>query len=135
MNRGDKNPATDRGWAMGTVGWGVLGAFGSHQKDEGAQVQRKATGKNKMVRNEKGLWVKAKELNAEDEGDGGEEEEEEEARGDSDGGVHYVVEKAPSRGRGRGGGIPLIASHGPQSSRSFPSKGRKTGCCAAASSP
>ena len=28
---GDK-PTVDRGWATGTVGWGVLGSFGSNEK-------------------------------------------------------------------------------------------------------
>lgn len=33
------NPKTDRGWGgAGAVGWGVLGAFGSIDKDTGAQV-------------------------------------------------------------------------------------------------
>lgn len=32
-------PRVDRGWGgAGAVGWGVLGAFGSHEKDTKAQV-------------------------------------------------------------------------------------------------
>ncbi len=50
---------TDRGWKQGDVGWGVVRTFGD-DKDDGAQVMKHAEGANKMVRNEKGLWVKAK---------------------------------------------------------------------------
>ena len=49
----------DRGFASGEVGWGVLGNFGSGERDEGAQVIRKANDPNKkLVRNTAGLWVK-----------------------------------------------------------------------------
>lgn len=47
-----------RGWQQGTVGWGVQGTWGSTAKDDGAQVVREQSRGN-MVRNEKGLWVKA----------------------------------------------------------------------------
>jgi hypothetical protein len=40
---GKKLPV-NRGWEQGNVGWGVLGAFGDHDKDEGAQVVKRATG-------------------------------------------------------------------------------------------
>lgn len=46
---------------MGTVGWGVLGNFGSREKDEGTQeVVHKASSACKMIKNDKGLWVKVK---------------------------------------------------------------------------
>ncbi len=45
---------------------GVLGTHGSDEKDQGAQVARKAQS-TKMVRNEKGLWVK---VSVSDEGSG-----------------------------------------------------------------
>ncbi len=60
--RFDNPHKVDRGWQQGNVGWGVLGAFGSNSKDDAAQVIKRAEGSNKMIRNEKGLWVKAKEL-------------------------------------------------------------------------
>jgi hypothetical protein len=71
----------DRGWQQGTLGWGVQGNFGSHSKDEAAQevVHRAKETDAKMVKNEKGLWVKVKHT------DGGK-----------------------STGRGRGGGIPVF---------------------------
>lgn len=45
-------------WEQGNVGWGVLGAFGSAGKDEGAQGAVHSTKDDniKMVKNEKGLW-------------------------------------------------------------------------------
>jgi hypothetical protein len=50
----------DRGWGDNSqIGWGVKGSFGNNDKDEHAQVLKKSTGSNKMVKNEKGLWVKA----------------------------------------------------------------------------
>ena len=61
----------NRGWQQGNVGWGVLGAFGHHEKDDGAQVVRRTEGAKKMVKNEKGLWVKAKELEGTSSGGGG----------------------------------------------------------------
>lgn len=52
----------DRGWGDNNqVGWGVKGSFGNNDKDEHAQVLKKSTGSNKMVKNEKGLWIVAKE--------------------------------------------------------------------------
>eukprot|EP01032_Pedospumella_encystans_P014208 gene14208-16335_t len=60
--RFDNPHKVDRGWQQGNVGWGVLGAFGSDSKDDAAQVIKRAEGSNKMIKNEKGLWVKAKEL-------------------------------------------------------------------------
>ena len=55
-------PKADRGWERGSVGWGVLGSWGNDEKDQSAQVARVGEGRNKMVRNEKGLWVKASSL-------------------------------------------------------------------------
>lgn len=52
----------DRGWVQGEVGWGVLKNFGDDERDAKAQVLRHADGANKMVKNSKGLWVKAKEI-------------------------------------------------------------------------
>jgi len=44
------------------VGWGVQGKFGSNEQDDGSHIlKRHAVGKNKMVRNDKGLWVKVSE--------------------------------------------------------------------------
>lgn len=57
---------TDRGWAQGEVGWGVQRSFGGEEKDGHAQVSRYAEGENKMVKNSKGLWVKAKEIEPDD---------------------------------------------------------------------
>ena len=42
----------DRGWQQGSLGWGVLGEFGSNEKDSAAQVIKRAEGMNKMVKNE-----------------------------------------------------------------------------------
>uniref|UniRef100_A0A0G4FHF7 Uncharacterized protein n=1 Tax=Chromera velia CCMP2878 TaxID=1169474 RepID=A0A0G4FHF7_9ALVE len=62
-----KRKKVDRGWGgPDAVGWGVLGHYGSSVKDEGAQklrVQKQETAvggskATKMVKNEKGLWVK-----------------------------------------------------------------------------
>ena len=59
---------SNRGWGTGTVGWGVQGKFGSNEADVSDNVQKRyATGKNKMIRNSKGLWVKAKDV--EDDGE------------------------------------------------------------------
>lgn len=58
-----RTETTNRGWEQGSVGWGVLGAWGSSCRDEKAQVTRRVADPNKkMVRNEKGLWVKARDL-------------------------------------------------------------------------
>lgn len=76
------HPKNDRGWGgAGAVGWGVLGAFGSLEKDTAAQVARKGTydPNVKMVKNDKGLWVKIR------------------------------VEPGGGGGRGRGGGFLLSA--------------------------
>lgn len=87
------NKKNKRGFADGSVGWGVMGEFGSSTRDDGSAAVHRSTGsKTKMVKNEKGLWVKA-------EIEDGEEEEE---RGEG----RECVE-AP-RGRGRGGGIPVL---------------------------
>lgn len=91
----DNPHKVDRGWQQGNVGWGVLGEFGSSSKDDSAQVVRRAEGANKMVKNERGLWVKAKEL---DDGFAG---------------------SATGTGRGRGGGIPVL---GQQSTRTTSSE-------------
>ena len=75
----------DRGWQQGNVGWGVLGAFGNSDKDDAAQVMKHAEGVNKMVKNEKGLWVKVKSVSAD------------------------IPEVSyPCRGRGRGGGTRVF---------------------------
>ena len=58
----DNPHKVDRGWQQGNVGWGVLGEFGSSSKDNSAQVVKRAEGANKMVKNERGLWVKAKDV-------------------------------------------------------------------------
>lgn len=84
IGKNSKPPNVDRGWEQGSYGFGVLGSFGSNEKDDGAQVVRRTEGKNKMVRNEKGLWVKAKELPEDD-------------RINS------------NTGRGRGGGVSVLA--------------------------
>jgi hypothetical protein len=49
----------DRGWEQGKVGWGVQGNFGSSSKDTVAQVLTTGTGQFKMIKNDKGLWVKS----------------------------------------------------------------------------
>lgn len=60
-----RTETTNRGWEQGAVGWGVLGSWGSSSRDQGAQVTRKvADPRNKMVKNEKGLWVKVRDLEA-----------------------------------------------------------------------
>ena len=56
-----KSDVIDRGWKQGSLGWGVLGSFGSSNKDSSAQVINRSEGASKMVKNEKGLWVKQKE--------------------------------------------------------------------------
>ena len=75
----------DRGWKQGNVGWGVLGAFGNSDKDDAAQVMKHAEGANKMIKNEKGLWVKVKSVS-----------------------LDITEETYPSRGRGRGGGTSVF---------------------------
>lgn len=77
----------DRGWEQGNIGWGVLGSFGSSGKDVTAQMAvntSKRSSGTKMVKNDKGLWVKAK--NSDDEN-------------------HKL--KPGGKGRGRGG-IPVF---------------------------
>lgn len=81
--RFDNPHKVDRGWQQGNVGWGVLGAFGSNSKDDAAQIIKRAEGSNKMIKNEKGLWVKAKEL----------EED--------------IPQQQSRPGRGRGGGVSV----------------------------
>eukprot|EP01035_Chromulina_nebulosa_P019283 gene19283-25142_t len=49
-----------RGWQQGSLGWGVLGSFGSNDKDDGSQVINRSSVPQKMIKNEKGLWVKVK---------------------------------------------------------------------------
>eukprot|EP00629_Pelagomonadales_sp_RCC1024_P002594 CAMPEP_0119280688 /NCGR_PEP_ID=MMETSP1329-20130426/23225_1 /TAXON_ID=114041 /ORGANISM="Genus nov. species nov., Strain RCC1024" /LENGTH=107 /DNA_ID=CAMNT_0007281285 /DNA_START=58 /DNA_END=378 /DNA_ORIENTATION=- len=56
--RQDEDKKTNRGFEQGAVGWGVLGSWGSEQRDNDAQRSAKAEGNLKMVRNEKGLWVR-----------------------------------------------------------------------------
>ena len=84
----------DRGWQQGNVGWGVLGAFGNLDKDDAAQVIKRAEGVNKMVKNEKGLWVKVKS-------------------------THTDAVSATSSSRGRGGGISVLDSLGSNSNSSY----------------
>eukprot|EP01038_Epipyxis_sp_PR26KG_P015836 gene15836-21457_t len=74
----------DRGWKQGALGWGVLGSYGSNDKDQIAQVIKR-DGNSKMVKNEKGLWVKAKESDEQ-----------------------HLTSKL--KGSGRGGGIPVLPS-------------------------
>eukprot|EP00915_Cephaloidophora_sp_WS-2016_P001152 GHVH01001591.1.p1 GENE.GHVH01001591.1~~GHVH01001591.1.p1 ORF type:complete len:224 (-),score=38.41 GHVH01001591.1:15-686(-) len=52
----------DRGWGgPDVVGWGVVSTFGGQERDDGVHAKRmKNMSKTKMVRNSKGLWVKAK---------------------------------------------------------------------------
>jgi hypothetical protein len=81
----------NRGWEQGNVGWGVVGAFGSNEKDDGSNVRRSTSSSDagwKMVKNVKGLWVRVKESSHEG----------------SDSAVTM------GRGRGRGSGIPLSAN-------------------------
>ncbi|KAK7240597.1 hypothetical protein SO694_00057265 [Aureococcus anophagefferens] len=53
-----EKPQTNRGFEQGSVGWGVLGSFGSEQRDGAAQAgARKGEGNLKMVQNDKGLWL------------------------------------------------------------------------------
>jgi hypothetical protein len=75
----------DRGWQQGNVGWGVLGAFGNSDKDDAAQVMKHAEGAHKMVKNDKGLWVKVKNVSSD-------------------------KCEIPSSSRGRGGGISVLGS-------------------------
>ena len=86
----------DRGWQQGNVGWGVLGAFGNSDKDDAAQVIKRAEGVNKMVKNEKGLWVKVKDL--------------------SDAGSNIT---SYSSSMGRGGGISVLDSLAASTSSSY----------------
>lgn len=88
----------DRGWQEGTVGWGVLGSFGSNDKDDAAQVVRRSAGEQKMVKNEKGLWVKA--------GKGATTASDQDQQR-----VSALSSSASSSGGiGRGGGIPIFNS-------------------------
>lgn len=75
----------DRGWQQGNVGWGVLGAFGNADKDDAAQVIKHAEGAHKMVKNDKGLWVKVKNASSD-------------------------KPEISSSSRGRGGGISVLGS-------------------------
>jgi hypothetical protein len=75
----------DRGWQQGNVGWGVLGAFGNSDKDDAAQVIKHAEGAHKMMKNDKGLWVKVKNVSSD-------------------------KSEIPSSSRGRGGGISVLGS-------------------------
>lgn len=77
----NSRPTVKRGWEQGNLGWGVLGSFGSSEKDDGSTVVRKHSDDQKMIKNDKGLWVRSKE-----------------------------VAEVRSSGAGRGGGIPLIPS-------------------------
>ena len=81
----EKDTKNKRGFADGSVGWGVLGEFGSYEKDDGSAAHTQKTGKCKMVKNGRGLWVKAN--------DDDDEEDE---------------ETLPRLGKGRGGGIPVF---------------------------
>ena len=85
----------DRGWQQGNVGWGVLGAFGNSDKDDAAQIIKRSDGVNKMVKNEKGLWVKVKDL--------------------SD--ASNITSDNSSRGRG--GGISVLGSLSASTSSSY----------------
>ena len=84
----------DRGWQQGNVGWGVLGAFGNLDKDDAAQVIKRAEGVNKMVKNETGLWFKVKS-------------------------AHTDAVSATSSSRGRGGGVSVLDSLGSNSNSSY----------------
>eukprot|EP01066_Platyproteum_vivax_P004650 Platyproteum_vivax@DN16011_c0_g1_i1.p1 len=73
-----KHKKVDRGWGgYDAVGWGVLGHFGSEKKDDRAQQARRAVTpidgsgriRYKMVKNEKGLWVKEKVESDNEDGD------------------------------------------------------------------
>eukprot|EP01039_Chlorochromonas_danica_P005043 gene5043-5537_t len=56
----DPHSLNKRGWGQGEMGWGVKKVFGS-EKDLGAQVVKKNSDQGgKMMKNEKGLWVKVK---------------------------------------------------------------------------
>ena len=87
-----------RGFETGSVGWGVLGEFGSNQKDDGSAAMVTNSGKNKMVKNEKGLWVKASSVGSEEGEVGGEN--------------FMEAAGSKSKGKGRGGGISVFASSG-----------------------
>ena len=62
----------DRGWQMGTVGWGVLGHFGDRDADKGARPRAcgpltlpagaQRNSKWEMVRDENGKWIPAAKL-------------------------------------------------------------------------
>mmetsp|Transcript_8618 Transcript_8618/g.14856 ORF Transcript_8618/g.14856 Transcript_8618/m.14856 type:complete len:231 (-) Transcript_8618:422-1114(-) len=48
-------PKEKRGWAQGTVGWGVQGTFGGDERDVGEHSKLK---KGNLVKDERGRWVK-----------------------------------------------------------------------------
>ena len=106
---GDGKPGVDRGWGTGQVGWGVQGKFGSIEADDGTSVQRRyAVGKAKMVRNAKGLWVKAKDEDDE-EGEG----DDVEVNGEAGGEDARAAGKGGKGGKGdKGAGIPVVPGLG-----------------------
>ena len=54
------NQMTYLGWGpAGAIGWGVLGKFGGQKEDTGVHID-KSKRKNRLVKNEKGLWVTPK---------------------------------------------------------------------------
>lgn len=64
----DSMPEMKRGWEQGQVGWGVQGSFGHHDKDDGSHIiHRNTDSKHKMIRDEKGLWIRVKKSNEEEE--------------------------------------------------------------------
>ena len=54
-----KKKKVDRGWAMGSVGWGVRGTFGNDEIDDGSHIVRKKdpSKPSKLYRDEHGNWV------------------------------------------------------------------------------
>ena len=64
LNVAESREDCKRGWATGSVGWGVRGTFGGAGADSGAQVRASSTasGGNKLVQDERGRWVKQKDF-------------------------------------------------------------------------
>eukprot|EP00730_Choanoeca_flexa_P015928 TRINITY_DN7429_c0_g2_i3.p1 TRINITY_DN7429_c0_g2~~TRINITY_DN7429_c0_g2_i3.p1 ORF type:complete len:249 (+),score=22.00 TRINITY_DN7429_c0_g2_i3:91-747(+) len=53
--QGGKRGKHDRGWATGTVGWGVQGYFGGDEPDDKPKVTR--PGKMELVKDKYGRWI------------------------------------------------------------------------------
>lgn len=98
LNQPTSSLTSHRGWQSGTLGWGVLGSFGSVEKDDSAQVMKTAQGQYKLVcikyndfydnhsplkkvKNDKGLWVRQQEPS---------------------------IDIVANSGKGRGSGIPVF---------------------------